>query len=353
MKNKTVWMVVGVLCVIGLAMVLAGLSSGGVNGAGLAVAGVTMCIGAVGGGSGGLLRGFLVMPLGFLFGTIILVGILGEFAGISIEMVFGLILVFFVGLWFFGAVTGVVIEVSSKNITEELLGSIVGAVVGGVGGAVVGDVFGFIGGFFGGIIVGFFVGITFNDSKGGTVGGLVGVFVCLFLVIPSIFFNARIELILGMSLGLVVGPIVGAWSDWKKKLTDKDFEKSKDNIIEEKDKALDELTQLKGIGPSKAENLYDNGFRSLKDLRNTSKEELQNIKGIGPTLSDRVLDSLEKFDEEGEKKRCLHCGTRNVPEAAYCKYCGTELNDENTTRTVEGDKEDNETGTKVWGDKDQ
>ncbi len=62
-----------------------------------------------------------------------------------------------------------------------------------------------------------------------------------------------------------------------------------------KEKALMELSELSGVGPSKAEQLYESGFRTLEDLQGVTKEELQEVKGIGPGLSEKILNSLEEF----------------------------------------------------------
>ncbi len=57
--------------------------------------------------------------------------------------------------------------------------------------------------------------------------------------------------------------------------------------------ALEELSQVKGVGESKAEKLYEHGYRSIKDLRDASKEELCEVNGIGPSLSQMILESLD------------------------------------------------------------
>ncbi|MEF8874503.1 MAG: helix-hairpin-helix domain-containing protein, partial [Candidatus Thermoplasmatota archaeon] len=64
-----------------------------------------------------------------------------------------------------------------------------------------------------------------------------------------------------------------------------------------REEALEELRRLKGLGATKAETLYENGIRSLKDLEEVSKEDLQDIKGIGPALSEKILESVEEIEE--------------------------------------------------------
>ncbi len=64
-----------------------------------------------------------------------------------------------------------------------------------------------------------------------------------------------------------------------------------------KDESLTQLSQLSGVGKSKAENLYESGLRTLDDLEGVSNEELQEVKGVGPALSEKILDSLEELTD--------------------------------------------------------
>ncbi len=65
-----------------------------------------------------------------------------------------------------------------------------------------------------------------------------------------------------------------------------------------KEEAVEELKKLKGIGTSKAETLYQTGYRSIEDLKEVSKEELKEIKGIGPALSEKIIESVKEFEEK-------------------------------------------------------
>ncbi|GEM_PF-5263828 len=65
-----------------------------------------------------------------------------------------------------------------------------------------------------------------------------------------------------------------------------------------KEEALEELKRLKGVGSSKAENLYEEGYRSIEDMKDVSKEDLKEVKGIGPSLSRKILNSLEELKKE-------------------------------------------------------
>ncbi|MEF8874233.1 MAG: LamG-like jellyroll fold domain-containing protein [Candidatus Thermoplasmatota archaeon] len=65
-----------------------------------------------------------------------------------------------------------------------------------------------------------------------------------------------------------------------------------------REEAVEDLKQLKGIGTSKAETLYENGYQSIDDLKEVSKDELKEVKGIGPALSEKIIESIETFEEK-------------------------------------------------------
>ena len=89
------------------------------------------------------------------------------------------------------------------------------------------------------------------------------------------------------------------------KTTKKD--NTKKTVIKEFTKAI------KGIGPSKAEALYDAGFRSLEQLKNTPTEVIAVAGGIGKKYAesiskqlspskDEVIDEFVKIKGVGQKK---------------------------------------------------
>ncbi len=65
----------------------------------------------------------------------------------------------------------------------------------------------------------------------------------------------------------------------------------------DKKKIVEEFTQLKGVGQSKAENLYEHGFRSLDELKDASQEDLQDVKGVGTALSEKIIESLKELED--------------------------------------------------------
>ncbi|MEF8874582.1 MAG: helix-hairpin-helix domain-containing protein, partial [Candidatus Thermoplasmatota archaeon] len=63
------------------------------------------------------------------------------------------------------------------------------------------------------------------------------------------------------------------------------------------EEVMEIFSDVRGLGSQKAEILYENGYRSLEDLKEASQEELQGIKGIGPALSEMIKESLEELDQ--------------------------------------------------------
>lgn len=59
-------------------------------------------------------------------------------------------------------------------------------------------------------------------------------------------------------------------------------------------KELTELVSIPGIGRVRARNLYNAGFRTIKDLRNATIKELSAVKGIGEKLSIKIREFVEK-----------------------------------------------------------
>ena len=73
-----------------------------------------------------------------------------------------------------------------------------------------------------------------------------------------------------------------------------DLEAEHTRVEEEIENALKDFRLIKGIGPSKAEGLYDNGFSTLPELLSASKEDLK-ASGIGnPETFKRNVEKLMK-----------------------------------------------------------
>ena len=65
-----------------------------------------------------------------------------------------------------------------------------------------------------------------------------------------------------------------------------------------KESVIEEFTALKGIGSSKAELLYKNGFDSIDKLKNSSVKELTNIKGITEKNAKDIIYQLKDKDSK-------------------------------------------------------
>lgn len=81
----------------------------------------------------------------------------------------------------------------------------------------------------------------------------------------------------------------------------KEKESEEKEIIEGKEEAIKELIKLPGIGPSKAEILFDEGFTNLELLIDAGEEKIAEIKNIGPRLAKKIYDALTLPQEEIEE----------------------------------------------------
>ncbi|UCH88459.1 MAG: hypothetical protein JSV49_09370 [Thermoplasmata archaeon] len=68
---------------------------------------------------------------------------------------------------------------------------------------------------------------------------------------------------------------------------------------ETKEEVIEYLKKLPGIGISKATLIYEAGFDSTSKLKDAKPEDLTEIKGIGPSLAKNICESIEKL-EAGE-----------------------------------------------------
>lgn len=59
-----------------------------------------------------------------------------------------------------------------------------------------------------------------------------------------------------------------------------------------KEEIVKEFMGINGIGKSKAENLYEAGFRSLEELRNADIDDIAEVKGFSKVSAKRLKDNL-------------------------------------------------------------
>ncbi|MCI0497659.1 MAG: 30S ribosomal protein S3ae [Thermoplasmata archaeon] len=62
--------------------------------------------------------------------------------------------------------------------------------------------------------------------------------------------------------------------------------------IGSREEVLEILTGLKGIGPMKAEALYEAGFHSLEALKEATTEQIAAVEGFSPSLAKKVQEQL-------------------------------------------------------------
>jgi len=61
-----------------------------------------------------------------------------------------------------------------------------------------------------------------------------------------------------------------------------------------KSEAVEEFQKVKGIGPTTAENLYEENFETLEQLKEASVEELTEVKGIGEATAEKIHENLKE-----------------------------------------------------------
>ena len=87
------------------------------------------------------------------------------------------------------------------------------------------------------------------------------------------------------------------------------------------DVELEELVKLSGVGPLKAQILYDAGFKDLRTLKRASVVELMNIRGIGRKAAGEIKSALRESTLEEIRETEI---TKETVEAEYqCPLCET------------------------------
>lgn len=61
-----------------------------------------------------------------------------------------------------------------------------------------------------------------------------------------------------------------------------------------KPEIIEKFQEIEGVGPTMAEKLYDGGYRSLDELKESSKEELTKVEGVGPAFSEKIHKALQE-----------------------------------------------------------
>ena len=66
------------------------------------------------------------------------------------------------------------------------------------------------------------------------------------------------------------------------------------------EEAYTELTDISGVGPSKAESLREAGFESVEDVRGADQDALADVSGIGNALAARIKADVGGLEVESE-----------------------------------------------------
>ncbi len=122
-----------------------------------------------------------------------------------------------------------------------------------------------------------------------------------------------------------------------------DLEAEHSRLEEEIEQALKLFRSIKGIGPSKAEALYDNGFSSLPELLTASKEDLR-ASGIGnPETFKKNVERLMKDIDEAQVEQgvqtfrpSLFSDTAHEIAGTLSKSLKIELSPIRMDRVIEG-----------------
>ncbi|SEP23316.1 DNA polymerase III sliding clamp (beta) subunit, PCNA homolog [Halorientalis persicus] len=99
-----------------------------------------------------------------------------------------------------------------------------------------------------------------------------------------------------------------------------------------------DLTEISGVGGSKAEALIEEGFTSVADVREASVEALTAVDGVSETRAQSFKDSIEESDEDADDSPADADNTSDESEADNAEDNSDEaLNDDES-----GDSEDSE-----------
>ena len=87
---------------------------------------------------------------------------------------------------------------------------------------------------------------------------------------------------------------------------------------------IDELTRVRGIGPTAAERLIDAGIKSIEEIANSKPEELAWIKGIGMFSANKIIENeLELINLEKGIQKVLNSIKENFLKS--CPKCGGDM----------------------------
>jgi large subunit ribosomal protein L32e len=81
------------------------------------------------------------------------------------------------------------------------------------------------------------------------------------------------------------------------------------------DDAPEEIEDISGVGPSKAETLAEAGYESVEDLKAASQSELAEVEGVGNALAARIKADVGGLEVEEETEAEIEDETEEEAEA--------------------------------------
>lgn len=68
-------------------------------------------------------------------------------------------------------------------------------------------------------------------------------------------------------------------------------------MADDREAFIDTISELPGVGQAKAEALWEAGYRSIEEVRESTKEELADeVDGVGPKLAEAILQGIEDLE---------------------------------------------------------
>ncbi|MEF8874666.1 MAG: 30S ribosomal protein S3ae [Candidatus Thermoplasmatota archaeon] len=71
-------------------------------------------------------------------------------------------------------------------------------------------------------------------------------------------------------------------------------EEEEEAKLPSKPEVIEHFREIKGVGPTTAEKLYEGGYHSIQELKEASKEDLTEVKGIGDAVSETIYNALHE-----------------------------------------------------------
>ncbi len=109
--------------------------------------------------------------------------------------------------------------------------------------------------------------------------------------------------------------------------SDEDIESSEPAVIKraviggDRDEVIVTISELFGLSPAVAKNLYENGYDSTESFEKASESDLRNVKGIGKVSARKIIRIISGEEE----KLCSLCNAIVEKDAVECVRCGTRF----------------------------